>query len=239
MRSMKLPDYIDRVPHLRVYDPLAEALGCAEAGVFEYSYADAVRLTGHSCPTVAAAYWLTCLALQRLYPGELPQRGGVKVEFRESEREGSTGVAAAVVQMLTGAAGDLGFKGVRGRFARVGLQRFGRDIPLSIRFTRLDNGAGVDAAADLALPLPGVPPAARPRPGEVGGTDTQELAELGALWERRVKHLLLDHPDDPGVFMIRDVERGREWRVSRLMRLIPSESLTVSPTSQAAPAGSS
>lgn len=239
MGTMKLPDYIDLVPHLRVHDPLAEALGCAEDGVFEYSYADAVRLTGHSCPTVAAAYWLTCLALQRLYPGELPQRGGVKVEFRESGHEGSTGVAAAVVQMLTGAAGDLGFKGVGGRFARVGLQRFGRDIPLSIRFTRLDNGAGVDAAADLTLPLPGPAPAARPREGVAGRAQTQELAELGALWERRVKHLLLDHPDDPGVFMIRDVERGREWRVSRLMRLIPSEALAISSASPAAPMRSS
>ncbi len=88
------------------------------------------------CRARGALRWVK-LALQRRYPGELPQRGGVMVEFRESEREGSTGVAAAVVQMLMGAAGDLGFKGVQARFARVGLQRFGRDIPLSIRFTRL------------------------------------------------------------------------------------------------------
>lgn len=206
---MKLPDFFDKIPRLRVHDPLAEALGCAEGGVFEYSYADAVRLAGHSCPTVAAAYWLTCLALQRLYPGVLPQRGGLKVEFRESEHEGSTGVAATVVQMLTGAAGELGFKGVHGRFARVGLQRFGRDIPLSIRFTRLDNGAAVDAAADLSLPLPGSVAVMRSRPGAAAMQDTQVLAELGALWQRRVQHLLIDHPHDPGVFIIRDVERKR------------------------------
>jgi len=214
---MKLPDFFDKVPRLRVYDPLAEALGCAEQGILEYSYADAVRLAGHSCPTVAASYWLTWLALERLYPGGLPQRGGVKVEFRESEREGSTGVAAAVVQMLTGAAGDLGFKGVGGRFARVGLQRFSRDVPLSIRYTRLDNGAAVDAAADLTLPLPGQAPRPRTRGHELA--ELAALAELGALWQRRVKHMLIDHPRDPGVFIIREAERRSDPRNARLPAL--------------------
>jgi hypothetical protein len=212
--SMKLPDFFDKVPRLRVHDPLAEALGCAELGIFEYSYADAVRLAGHSCPTVAASYWLTWLALEHLYPDDLPQRGGVKVEFRESEREGSTGVAAAIVQMLTGAAGDLGFKGVGGRFARVGLQRFGRDVPLSIRSTRLDNGAAVDAAADLTLPLPG--PALRPRTRGHESADLAAIAELGAQWQRRVKHMLIDHPRDPGVFIIREAERRCDPRNLRL-----------------------
>jgi hypothetical protein len=207
---MKLPDFFDKVPRLRVYDPLAEALGCAEQGVFEYSYADAVRLAGHSCPTVAASYWLTWLALEQLYPVGLPQRGGVKVEFRESEREGSTGVAATVVQMLTGAAGELGFKGVGGRFARVGLQRFSRDVPLSIRYTRLDNGAAVDAAADLTLPLP--EQALRPRAAGRELPGLAAIAELGAQWQRRVKHMLIDHPRDPGVFIIREAERRSDPR---------------------------
>jgi hypothetical protein len=211
---MKLPDFFDKVPRLRVYDPLAEALGCAEQGVFEYSYADAVRLAGHSCPTVAASYWLTWLALEHLYPDGLPQRGGVKVEFRESEREGSTGVAADVVQMLTGATGDIGFRGVGGRFARVGLQRFGRDVPLSIRYTRLDNGAAVDAAADLTLPLPGSVP--NPQIAAHGLADLSAIAELGALWQRRVQHLLIDHPRDPGVFILREVERRSDPRNVRL-----------------------
>mgnify|MGYP003492414693 FL=1 len=40
-------------------DPLAELLGAAEGGRLEYTYADAVKLTGHSCPTVAGAWLAT------------------------------------------------------------------------------------------------------------------------------------------------------------------------------------
>lgn len=80
---MKLPDFFDEIPRLRVQDPLARVFGCAEDGVLEYSFADAVRIAGHGCPTVASAYWLTFLALERLYPDALPQRGGIKVEFRD------------------------------------------------------------------------------------------------------------------------------------------------------------
>jgi hypothetical protein len=151
---MKLPSFFDQVPLLRVRDPLAEVLGCAEGGVLEYSYADAVRLTGHSCPTVAASYWLTWRSMQELYPTELPVRGGVKVEFREDARIGSTGVVACVVQMLTGAAGSSGFKGVAGRFGRAGLIRFSPGLPLSLRFTRLDNGAQVNCCSDAAAAVP-------------------------------------------------------------------------------------
>jgi hypothetical protein len=74
---MDLCPFFDDVPRLRVRDPLAKLLGCSQGGVFEYGFADAVRLTGHSCPTVAAAYWLTCLSLARLYPNQLPERGRV------------------------------------------------------------------------------------------------------------------------------------------------------------------
>jgi hypothetical protein len=204
---MKLPSFFDQVPVLRVRDPLAEVLGCAEGGVLEYTYADVVRLAGHSCPTVAASYWLTWRAMQELYPGELPVRGGVKVEFRDDARIGSTGVVATVVQMLTGAAGSSGFKGLAGRFSRAGLIRFSPGLPLSLRFTRLDNGAQVDAAADLSLPEQD------PALDELlqrclqGRADTQALAELGRLWQLRVQHLLLDLAWDPGVFVVRRVQR--------------------------------
>lgn len=87
---MRLPGFFARVPRLRVHDPLAELLGSAEGGVFEYGYEDAVRLAGHSCPVVASAYWLTLRALQVLYPAGLPQRGGVRVEFQTAARSGST-----------------------------------------------------------------------------------------------------------------------------------------------------
>lgn len=204
---MELCAFFEQVPRLRVRDPLAEILGCAKEGEVEYAYADAVKLTGHSCPTVAAAYWLTWLALGRLYPDALPERGGVRVEFQEGARTGSTGVVATVVQLLTGAAGGTGFKGLAGRFNRAGLLRFSPELPLSLRFTRIDSGAAVDAAADLSYvpPHPDLEPLLA-RCVRALGTP-EDRARLGELWQGRVRTLLLDHADDPGVFIVRPVER--------------------------------
>lgn len=204
---MELLPFFELVPKLQVRDPLAELLGCARNGLLEYSYSDAVRLTGHSCPTVAAAYWLTCLSLARLYPDSLPERGGVRVEFQDGARSGSTGVVATVVQLLTGAAGSTGFKGLGGRFNRSGLMRYSPDLLLSLRFTRMDNGEAVDAAADLSQ-IP-ADPALEPLLARAirGHATPVELKKLGELWQQRVRMLLLDHAHDPGVFVVRVVEK--------------------------------
>ena len=204
---MQLPEFFDLVPRLRVHDPLAEALGSSRDGILEYGYGDAVRLTGHSCPTVASAYWLTWLALRALYPATLPERGGLKVEMREDARCGSVGVVASVVQMLTGAAGNSGFKGLGGRYARAGLMRTAPDLPLSMRYTRLDNGDAVDASADVTL-LPEDPAL----PGLLdlcarGRADAQALGRLADAWQRRVRCLLIERAHDGGVFIVRPVGR--------------------------------
>lgn len=200
---MRFPAFFSQVPRLRVRDPLAEALGSAEGGLLEYGYEDAVRLTGHSCPTVASAYWLTLRALRLLYPDTLPERGGVRVEFRDDPRDGITGVAAAVVQMLTGAAGHSGFKGLAGQHRRSGLMRYAPDLPLAMRFIRLDNRLAVDAWADLSL-LP-EDPALAPlleRYGR-GRACPEDLHRLGELWQARVQLLLLELAFDSGVFVLR------------------------------------
>src|SRR5690348_2038616 len=108
---MTYPDFYDRAPTLAVHDPLADFLGAAQGGVIEYRYADAVRLAGHSCPTVAGAYLMTVKALRHLYGEALPERGGVAVEFHEDRTNGVTGVMANVATLITGATQDTGFKG--------------------------------------------------------------------------------------------------------------------------------
>ncbi|MHB8425520.1 MAG: hypothetical protein ACYDB9_10305 [Gammaproteobacteria bacterium] len=45
---------------------------------------DAVRLTGHSCPTVARAFLMTRAALGALYADKLPVRGEIQVDFRDA-----------------------------------------------------------------------------------------------------------------------------------------------------------
>ena len=202
---MHYPEFFDAIPRVRLRDPLAEFLGAAEGGVVEYRYIDAVKLAGHSCPTVAGAYWLTRLALGALYGAALPERGGVTVAFRESRDAGVTGVVANVVALLTGASTDTGFKGLAGRFDRRQLLAFDSELPLDIRFTRIDNGAAVDAVAQLRhVPAdPALAPLMQRCLAGVAGQD--DARHFRSLWQDRVRRVLLEHGDDPEVFVVRYV----------------------------------
>jgi hypothetical protein len=187
--SARFPEFYGRVRTIAVRDPLAEFLGAADGGVIEYSYLDAVKLSGHSCPTVAAAWLAVLEALQRLYPGEMPERGGVRVELRAALEEGTTGVVANVAALVTGAAGEGGFKGIAGRFVRRGLLAFGAPIHADLRLTRLDNGqwAEVDLrhpeamSAELSTAL---------RRALVAGAAPGDRAAFARGWQERVAGLL-------------------------------------------------
>lgn len=153
MTRMNTPAYYDAVPTITVTDPLADLLGAAEGGLLEYRYLDAVKLTGHSCPTVAGAWLMTRAALARLYPGATPRRGDIRVELRQPLDEGVAGVIASVVGLVTGAANAGGFKGLAGRHGRNGLLHFGVPMQGDIRFTRVDTGQSVELAR-RPLPVP-------------------------------------------------------------------------------------
>lgn len=196
---MAFPAFFDAVPGIVLRDPLAEFLGAAEGGLIEYRYADAVKLAGHSCPTVAGAYLLTCRVLRALYGAAVPERGGIRVDFRDAQANGVTGVIAGVVGLLTGAAGSGGFKGLAGNFARRDLLAFDAGVAGEIRFTRLDTGAEVTATLSLAS----VP--ADPRMGGLlqqllAGEGNAEIAQaFAALWQDRVRRILTEHFDDPAL----------------------------------------
>ena len=200
---MKTPDFFEAIARITLRDPLAEFLGAAEGGVIEYGYVDVVKLAGHSCPTVASAYWLTRLALDALYGTELPVRGMIRVDFRDDSLNGVTGVMANVVSMLTGATKDTGFKGLAGRFDRRQLLFFNAAVPLDIRFTRTDSGAQVDVAAHPQK-VPGDPDIAALMARCLSGqASPEEARRFGALWQDRVRRILQEHGDDPEVFLVR------------------------------------
>src|SRR5574340_654324 len=94
-----VPAFFDEAPAILVHDALAEFLGAAEGGIVEYRYADAVKLAGHSCPTVAGACMMARAALRALYPDprELPERGEIRVDCRDARDAGVTGVIATVL----------------------------------------------------------------------------------------------------------------------------------------------
>jgi len=199
---MRFPDFFDRAPRIAVRDPLARFLGAAEEGVIEYTYADVVKLAGHSCPTVASAYLMTRAALQALYPDTLAERGGIRVELRGDRLEGVTGVVANVVSLLTGATQDTGFKGIGGHFDRRGLLFFGVDIPGQIRFTRVDTGAAAIVSAHLDR-VPSDRRIVALMPRCIAGTATADDAALfQTLWQDRVRKLVVERADDPEIIVV-------------------------------------
>jgi len=199
---MPFPEFFAQISPLTLHDGLAEVLGAAAAGVIEYRYEDVVRLAGHSCPTVAGAWLLARHGLAALYPEGMPERGGIRVELRAAQDASTTGVVGAVLGLITGAAGEGGFKGLGPRFGRRDLLLFGAEITAEARFTRLDNGAAVS----LEYHPEAVPPAAGMQtlmPRVVSGqADAFERAEFARLWQERVQRILLDHADDPALVKI-------------------------------------
>ncbi len=199
---MQTPAFFEAGPAIVVVDPLAETLGAAEGGVIEYHYRDAVKLAGHSCPTVAGAWLMTRAALARLYPDGAPQRGGMRVELRQAVDEGVAGVIASVVGLVTGAANEGGFKGLAGRFGRQGLLRFGVPMAGDVRFTRLDTGRSVEVAhRPQAVPRP-VGLADLMRDALTPSSDDATRRRFAAAWQGWVQSILLDHADDPALIAV-------------------------------------
>jgi len=200
---MAFPEFFARIPAITLRDPLAELLGAAEGGLIEYRFADAVKLAGHSCPTVAGAWLMTVRALRALYGDEIPVRGDLRVALGETSDSGVAGVIASIAGLLTGAAGDGGFKGLGGRYGRRNLLRFGVAGVGGLAFTRLDT----NVAVDCILRLETVP--ADPRLGGLlgailGGTADDAARRLfGELWQARVRRILIEHADDPEIVELR------------------------------------
>lgn len=207
--STVFPDFFALAPTIAMRDPLADFLGAARDGILVYRFEDAVRLAGHSCPTVAAAFLMVRAGLKALHGDELPVRGEIRVEFAESRDAGVAGVMAAVAGLITGAADMGGFKGLGGRFVRRDRLFFDRELAGTLRLTRLDSAAAVDVSAQLGG-VPGNPRMMDLLPLCLSGAATPDEARLFAgLWQDRVRRLLLEHADDPATIRVAAVSSGR------------------------------
>ncbi len=199
---MQTPAFFDQAPAIVMYDALAQTLGAMQDGLIEYRYLDAVKLAGHSCPTVAGAWLMTRAALARLYPGQTPQRGEVRVAMRDPQDAGVTGVIASVASLVTGAAGSGGFQGLAGRHGRRDLLVFGVPMRGEMRFTRLDNDQSVEVSHH---------PEAAPRPAQLRmlmqaalapGASGAQRAAFGEVWQGWVSAMLVEHADDPELIAV-------------------------------------
>ena len=201
---MQTPAFFEEVPTIALRDALAETRGAAAGGVVEYRYLDAVKLAGHSCPTVAGAWLMTRSALARLYPGQMPRRGELRVELREAQDAGVAGVIGSVASLVTGAAGPGGFHGLGGQHVRRGLLEFGQTMRGQMRVTRLDTGRSVEVSHH---------PEVVERPAGLGplmhaalarGADDAARQAFATVWQGWVRTLLIDHADDRALITLED-----------------------------------
>ena len=187
---MNTPDFFNLVTPIVMQDPLAAFLGAAEKGILEYTYLDAVKLAGHSCPTVAGAWLMSERALKELYPDSMPQRGEIRVEHSGALDDGVNGVVGTVAALITGAANAGGFKGINGNFSRKDKLLYNANIGGELRFTRLDTMASVSVNYDPSS-IPADPMQMTLMQKMMQGSATQEDAkQFGKLWQDRVKRVL-------------------------------------------------
>jgi len=194
---MKTPDFFNDVPLIMMRDPLAAVLGATDGGILNYTYADVVKLAGHSCPTVAGAYLMVQNGLKELYADEIPVRGEIKVLMRGTLGDGVVGVIANVASMITGATDVSGFHGLGGMFDRRGLLFYNAEITGEMALERVDTSVRATLSYDPSFILPS------PKMGEVlplivsGRADENSRKLFATLWQDRVKRILIDNRDNP------------------------------------------
>ncbi len=202
-------DFFSEVEPIRLRDPLAYVLGAQDEGEpFVFTYTDAVKLAGHSCPAVSGAYRLTAKALKALYGDELPVRGEIKVLIKGAPTQLAYGPQAQVITLITGASGESGFKGLGGRYSRFNKLLFDReDFQFStFIFQREDTGKTVKVTYNPSV-VPQEPEINELTPKVLQGTATEEEKDrFITLWQGKVRRILLEDEKYPGLFEVEELE---------------------------------
>jgi formylmethanofuran dehydrogenase subunit E len=197
--------YADAKP-IRLKEPLAEFLGAVNEGEeFIYTYQDAVKLAGHSCPAVSGAYKITEKALYELYGDKLPVRGEISVRVLGKPDNGANGPMAQVISLITGAATETGFSGLGQKFGRKGKLVFDMDNeePNTFVFTRDDNQKKVK----VSYHPENIP--TEDRMGDlitkciVGTATEKQLEDFKKMWQKRVRIVLFE--EAKGLFRVRKI----------------------------------
>lgn len=193
------PIFFNIVPEISLYDPLSEVLGAAHEGIIKYSYAECVKLAGHSCPTVAGAYLMLLKGLKLLYPDTIPIRGEIRVLMSGKLGDGVVGVMANIASFITGATDISGFHGLGGKFDRRGLLEYEAQIKGEMALERIDTGERIHLSYNPKIV------SGDPRMQEWLGMILADKAnfEIEKLfqnaWQNRVKSILLDYIEHPGL----------------------------------------
>ncbi len=198
--------FYDDVEPIKLREPLAEFLGVINEGEeVVFTYTDAVKLAGHSCPAVSGAYKLTQKALKALYGNEIPVRGEISVRVLGSVDNGANGPISQVISLITGAAPQTGFAGLGQRFARKDKLIFDEknEEPNAFTFTRDNTKKSVKVVYHPELlPQDENMPALFTK-CIVGTASKKQKEEFQEKWQKRVKAVLFE--EIKGLFSVEEV----------------------------------
>ncbi len=189
---MLYPKFFDEVESILLYDPLADFLGAIEAGAIEITYLDVVKFAGHSCPTVAGAYLMSKVALERLFMDALPIRGEIALYVKGKKSEGVNGVIGNTIAYICGVSDEAGFKGIGNRFNRSNKLFFDADIRGEVKFVRLDNHNSIEVAYDPSIVPPDPKMKSLMQKILQQSATLEERKEFQKLWQQRVATILLE-----------------------------------------------
>lgn len=197
--------YGDAEP-IKLREPLAEFLGAINAGEeVVFTYTDAVKLAGHSCPAVSGAYKMIQKALKALYGNEIPVRGEINVRVLGSVDNGANGPISQVISLITGAAPETGFAGLGQRFARKDKLIFDEknEEPNAFAFTRDDTRQSVKVTYHPELLPQDENMSVLFTKCIVGTASKKQKEEFQDKWQKRVKAVLLE--EVKGLFSVEEI----------------------------------
>lgn len=212
-------NFFDNVESIALNDPLSWILGAQDEGEpFVFTYKDTVKMAGHSCPAVSSAYKVTALALKALYGDETPVRGDIRVTIKGTLDHLAYGPQSQVFTFITGASGATGFKGLQGKYSRKDLLSFDGDFQFcTYIFERADNSKSTGKTRDgfqnktVKVTYDPTKLTEDPKLGEVmpkvmnDSASTEEREEFQALWQAKVKSILLG--DIEGLFIVEEIKK--------------------------------
>ncbi len=207
-------EFYSLVDPIAMRDPLASALGAInDDEPIYYSYTDCVKAAGHACASVSSAFQMTKLALKELYGNQLPERGGIVVRFAGPRDFGANGPIGQVIQYITGAAIETGFKGLGGKHVRAGKFEYDENLnkgagnAIMAEFERVDTGEKVAVYANPGL----IPMSDEDRENAQmmttaihGDPTNEEREKFFRFWQGKNRKILLE--DHPGVFTVERIK---------------------------------
>lgn len=201
--------FYDDVEPVRLRDPLAVFLGAIDEGDdFIFTYGDAIKLAGHSCPAVSGAYKITQKALKALYGSEVAVRGEISVRVLGSVDNGANGPISQVISLITGAAPETGFAGLGQSFVRKNKLIFdeNNEEPNTFVFTRDDTKKSVKISyhPERISQDEDVPHLFTKC--IVGTAKEKEKEKFQKMWQDRVKTVLFE--EVKGLFTVKEVSHA-------------------------------